>query len=118
MRYEEDIHQGYLVQWFKLRYSELEGLLYHIPNGQNVGMRAGARLKRSGLISGIPDLHLAYPTSLHPGLYIEMKSLKGRSSPQQKRIQGKLRDAGYRVEVCNSFNSAKAVIEDYLPQTL
>lgn len=114
MRYEEEIQQTRVVMWFQVTYPSLAGLFYHIPNGQNVGVRAGARLKRCGLVSGVPDLHLAVPTSKYPGLYIEMKSEKGRCSTTQKSLHEKLRLVGYRVEVCHDYLSAQAVITQYL----
>jgi len=114
MKYTEEAHQKYVVQYFNLKYPHLEGLLYHIPNGQNVGVRAGYRLKKAGLVSGLPDLHIAIPTNEHPGLYIEMKSEKGRCTLRQSKMQAILRSVGYRVEVCHSWIEARDVIDDYL----
>ena len=114
MRHQEDVQQRYVIHWFRLQYPDLQGLLYHIPNGQNVGPKVGARLKASGLVSGIPDLHLAVPTEDYPGLYIEMKTEKGRNTPTQRHMQQMLKDVGYCVEVCRSFDEARSVITEYL----
>ena len=114
MRRLEHLHQCATVKWFKWAYPDMDGLLYAIPNGGKRGIAEAKRLKAEGVVAGMPDLHLAYPTAQHPGLYIEMKTSIGTVSPRQKVIMSKLTEVGYRTQVCRSFDEAKAVIEGYL----
>lgn len=118
----EDIEQKKLVKWcYKHRreYPELQ-LLFAIPNGAYFGkdrfkaMRQMVRLKAGGLKKGVPDLFLPFPNSEFHGLFIEMKSLKGVASPEQKQWIEKLSKLGYRAEVCKGGQQALDVIMDYL----
>ena len=58
-------------------------LLYHIPNERKCTPQQGARLKRMGVKSGVPDLHLPVARGAYHGLYLEMKTEKGRVSANQ-----------------------------------
>jgi hypothetical protein len=97
---------------------ELE-LLHAVCNGAALlrGARTGKYLKDEGRKSGVPDICL--PARSHidyaPGLYIEMKTPKGRGpSPEQRWWIKRLKAQGYRVEVCRGAAEAIKVISDYL----
>ena len=82
-------------------------LLYHIPNHY----RPGERLM-PGTLAGIPDIHLAFPYSGYPGLYIELKVGKAKPRKSQVAVMEMLKDAGYMVEVCYSLDEVIATIMD------
>ena len=92
---------------------ELE-LIYAIPNGGKRGKAQAAKLKNEGLKAGMPDLHLPVARQGFHGCYIEMKSKTGTAEKHQRELHTKLRDHGNRVEVCQGFEAAKAVLLDYL----
>ncbi len=48
------------------------------------------------------------------GLYIELKSLTGYASREQRQFIANVRRHGYRAEVCRGWEQAWAVIRDYL----
>lgn len=112
MKHLESKLQTACVRWFRLQYPNY--LLFAIPNGGARDLITGVILKREGVIKGVPDLFLAHATFESYGLFIEMKSDKGKLSQSQIYIRSKLELAGYQVEVCNSFESFKQVIENYL----
>jgi hypothetical protein len=112
------------------------GLLFAIPNGAKLpytkssrGVRyspEAIRLKSEGLRPGVPDLFLPVPeygggddlpfgefVQWH-GLFIEMKSLGGTLTVEQKEMIEQLRTQGYRVEVCHGAEQAIAVLQEYL----
>lgn len=116
-------------------------LLHAIPNGDQRGdgtkkgaQIAGNRLKREGLREGVPDTSMPYPVFIYVegvrdpmgtryhGLYIEMKrpDLKRANDPlhgckpEQKDWIARLRNVGYRVEVCYTWEEARDVILSYL----
>ena len=45
---------------------------------------------------------------------IEMKTAKGRQSPDQKEWQAKVESKGYKYAVCHSLDEFINEIEDYL----
>ena len=72
-------------------------------------------MKAEGVVAGVPDVFLASPRQGFHGLYIEMKRRKGGSlESSQKDIIARLRQAGYRVEVCKGWLEAREVVENYL----
>jgi hypothetical protein len=106
------------IKWFRYQYPLYKNLLFHIPNGGSRHKLEAINLKRGGVIPGIPDLMLAVPRisgwDFYHGLFIEMKSAKGKlTSLQQERVK-ELKEEGYMVEIINNFNSFKLVIDNYL----
>jgi len=77
-------------------------------------MLEAKRLKSQGVVPGIPDLHLPIARGEYIGLWIEMKSPKGRLSVPQKQIIKSLRMNRNLVEVCYTAESAVSAIENYL----
>lgn len=112
MKHEEHNIQCAIVEWFRLQYREL--LIFAIPNGGRRNPREAKRLKREGVLPGVPDLFIPFKSLGYYGLFIEMKSEKGRLSKDQKDIQEKLKERGYRVVTCYSFDDAVKEIKYYI----
>ena len=109
-------HQTAVMNWANLslkRYPEL-ALLHHIPNGGSRNKAEAANLKRQGVKPGVPDLCLPVPRGQYHGLYIELKTEKGRTSTAQDWWIRELNAQGYFTEVCRGWESAVRVIEWYL----
>lgn len=98
--------------------------LLAVPNSGNISTGADfqdrkraeirmARLKAAGLRPGAPDLILAIPRQPDCALWIEMKALDGRVSPEQDDYHALLRGS-YRVAVCKGAGAAIETIKDYL----
>lgn len=97
------------------RYLDFLGLKYvHIVNEGLRSVQTGARLKKIGMQRGFPDLQILKPSGKYHGLFIEMKSLKGRPTSEQKQWIVELNSLGYYATVCRGFDEAKQVINDYL----
>jgi hypothetical protein len=113
----EENEQRWLFQWAAdavRRWPEL-ALMHAIPNGGKRDRVTAAKLKGEGVKPGIPDIFLPVPRGGFHGLYIELKRTKGgRPSEAQKDMIPRLREQGYRVEICKGFNAAADVIERYL----
>jgi hypothetical protein len=116
----ESQEQCLLVAWFRIQYPKYKLNLFSIPNGAVLSgdNRARAiqmnRLKAEGLVSGVSDLLLAIPASGYSGLFIEMKSIKGVASDDQKKFVEQMRNSGYRAEFCFGYEQAKGFIKNYL----
>lgn len=110
----EEQEQEALFQYAGLQKEPEWSLLFAIPNGGFRSKRTGARMKRTGLKAGIPDLMLPVVRGQYPGLWIEMKSEKGRVQHNQAEWHDKLRGEGYRVEVCRGCDQAVSTIKEYL----
>lgn len=112
----EEAEQCAVIDWaFRMqwRWPELANL-FHIPNGGWRYPSQAARFKMMGVRRGVPDLFLPVIKGGYHGLWIEMKSLTGKQSTDQKKWETFLMSEGYRIEVCFGAKAAIAVIEDYM----
>ncbi|WP_144654671.1 VRR-NUC domain-containing protein [Achromobacter dolens] len=112
----EDVIQAQVITWAKRQvkaYPEL-ARLFHVPNGGQRHAAVAAKLQGQGVKPGVPDLCLPVPRFGCHGLWIEMKTQEGRVSVHQKDWIAYLRKAGYRVEICRSFDEAREVLLGYL----
>ena len=88
-------------------------LLHSSLNGVKLSKIQAGKAKASGMLSGVPDLFLPVPRGSFFGLYIEMKSAKGRIMPSQSRYLKAVSDFGYNAVVCYSSSEAIEKIKEY-----
>lgn len=122
--HDEQVALFFWAELNKNKVPELE-LLLAIPNGAYYGghWSVANKMKEEGVKKGVPDVFLPVPMTylnegqvvgMKAGLWIEMKAGKNKTSPDQDWWIGKLRDMGYRVEVCYSAEDAIKIIKEYL----
>jgi len=112
----EDVEQANLIRWCKqaeIIYPEL-ARIFHIPNGGLRNRIVAAKLVGQGVKAGVLDLFLPVPIYGWHGLWIEMKSLTGRPSAEQKDWARFLAGQGYAVAVCHGADVARDVIVAYM----
>ena len=119
---DESTLQSVCVKWFRTKYKYLEDLIFSIPNGARIGGKIGKKgfpvlasiLKAEGMTEGIPDLMLALPLGGYAGLFIEMKTIAGSVSPEQRAKGKRLASVGYAVAKCETQNEFEKAVESYL----
>lgn len=105
---EEESEQIAFINWFRMQYAGT--LIYHIPNGGKRGIQEGAKFKKMGVVSGVPDLHIP-----RWNCWIEMKREKGGSlSDNQKKIIGYLESIGHTVIVARGCVEAIEKIKGFV----
>lgn len=112
----EDSEQETVIKWARIcsiRWPEL-GLLHHIPNGGSRHAKEAVKLKRMGVLAGVPDLHLPVANAGFYTLYIEMKYEGGRLSQSQKDFLKKAAHWQNFCAVCYSAADAIELIENYI----
>jgi hypothetical protein len=132
----EEQHQVAFVAWFRTQYPQYSKLLTLGSFGENIGQRRMARLKQMGLTPGYPDILICLPKAresitydkgekgikeychhtftMTAGLYIEMKTKKGKVSALQAEIHKLLAAHSYTVGIAYDWEEAKAIVIDYL----
>lgn len=114
MNYIETKHQIALVDWARKK-KQIADLLYHPANGGKRNKREAAKLKRMGVLAGVPDLFLSFPAKSLHGLYLELKREDGgRLYKSQREFIARVRDVGYGAEVIRSVDEGIEILEWYL----
>lgn len=118
---DEHWHQVRLFQWAAYNEDLVPelALLHAMPLGGQRPISVAKKMKAEGAKKGMPDIFL--PVPMHygefttiPGLYIELKTEKGRVSKYQQWWIEQLRLQGFKVEVCRGWEAARDMICDYL----
>ena len=104
--------QVMLFKWFKLQYPKL--IMFAIPNAAKRSFAQANYMKAEGLIAGVSDIFLMCPKGGWHGLFIELKSEKGKLQPNQVEFMGRATLLGYMSVVCYGFEEAKDLITEYL----
>lgn len=109
--------QSAFIAWTRLAQSKYPTLrlAFSVPNGAWTRNYATAvKLRKEGLRAGVPDWMLPYGNANHHGLAIEFKRPGAKPTKQQLEYHGLLRLEYWRVEVCDDWEKAKEIVEDYL----
>jgi hypothetical protein len=113
-----------LFQWaqtVRWRGRPISEYLIHVPNGAYLGADAKTRaitmgkLKAMGVQPGVYDYLIPVPLLACPGLWVEMKRLRGGGvSDDQKAFKRRMIEMGWRCEVAKGWVVASRIIEDHL----
>lgn len=122
MALTESKEQQAVVQWWRIQHPKFARSLIASANGavlagdQIQRARQMARLKAMGLVVGASDLFLAIPMGPYAGLWLEMKSMTGTASEEQKTFHADMKANGYQVAVARGATEAIQIISDYMKQ--
>lgn len=111
--------RNYIEQQWQMAFSEWlhwRGIKHHAsPNGEKRSPKSGAKLRALGLWAGFPDVFVPTMRGGYGALFIECKAEKtGKLQKNQLECHCYLREQGYKVEVCYSFEQAKQTVLLYL----
>lgn len=109
MQRPEQLVQQAIVRFIQLQYRE--AVLFHIPNGSNVGASVGGIYKSMGLKAGAPDLCILWK----PGKcgFIEVKSATGTLTTHQKSFARRCDDLGIPWACVRSIEEAQVVLKEW-----
>ena len=116
MKNEEHNLQVACINWVRMQYPGV--FIFAIPNGGARDVVTGALMKAEGVVAGVPDLFLAEAHGKWHGLFIEMKTTKGKLSDRQRAVIEVLRGKGYLTAVCRSFEDFRQVCTEYINNKL
>ena len=67
-----------------------------------------------GLLAGVADVCVPYPTNLHHALFLEFKSPTGKQSEKQKKFEIFCIKYNYEYKITRSTNDAINVLTTYI----
>jgi len=85
----------------------------HFGNERRCSPQHGAILKRMGVVSGASDLFFPRSNGKHHGLFIELKTLKGKLSPSQIKFLENMNQENYFALVCRGAEEAITFIKTF-----
>ena len=107
-----------VIDWIRLQHNWLLAHTIYIMNERKSSIHVGALHNRMGRLRGASDLFLAWPTSDYYGLFIELKSLSGKPTIEQKAFIKRMSLVGYYSCICYGAEEAIEVIKAYLANKL
>ena len=102
-----------LWQWYQWQFPKFKARYLRLEVGGQRTKISQAILKAEGNKAGTPDIFIALPSTLHSGLWLEVKVEKGKMTEKQKDFAVEMfRDyyctTGYGIKQC------KSVITSYM----
>ena len=86
-----------------------DAMVFHVPNGGLRSKAEAGKLERMGVVAGIPDILVWTRGGLT--LAFEVKTSRGRLSPDQRAMHEWMRSAGFRVAVVRSINETREALK-------
>jgi hypothetical protein len=72
------------------------------------------KAKLTGYVRGFPDLQITEARKGFHGLFIELKTNKGRATKVQQEWIKDLNDRGYKAIICKGIDETMETINEYL----
>tara|TARA_R100000654_G_scaffold54554_2_gene80764 strand:+ start:1110 stop:1472 length:363 start_codon:yes stop_codon:yes gene_type:complete len=112
-RLQSEIIKYLQLQYPKARYCASMGGQYQPYKSQQ------NRMKRTGYVKGFPDLQITEARDGYFGLFLEIKTIKGRATIEQKRWIVDLLQRGYQAKIVKGLPQALDEIDKYMtkPET-
>ena len=115
-RHTESNDQIAAMDWLRAQHPHIAEHTMHIGNERKASYFAGFIMKKMGVLKGASDLFMAWPNQGFHGLFIEVKSKIGKPTPEQKAFIQRMRDAGYKAEICYGAEEVINTMQEYLIQ--
>ena len=110
-RLQSEVIKYIQLQYPKARYCASLG-------GIRTSMTQAIMAKRTGYVKGFPDLFIYESRTVdgitYHGLALEIKTLKGRATKEQKEWIEALNERGYKAEVVKGLPAILDLIDNYL----
>ena len=114
-RLQSEVVKYIQLQYPKVKYCASLGGQYQPFQSQR------NRARKTGYVKGFPDLFIYESRTVdgitYHGLALEIKTIKGRATKEQKEWIEALNERGYKAEVVKGLPSILDLIDSYLNET-
>jgi len=104
-----------VIRRLALHDSRLQGA-FAIPNGFLDTKAKRIRASREGILSGVPDVFIPWPSGGHHGLFLEFKKADGRVTKAQESFLNLVASRGYKAKVVYGLRDALETLKAYLAE--
>jgi hypothetical protein len=87
---------------------------FAVPNGFLDSKSKRIRAWKEGVVSGISDVFIPFPSKGHHGLFLEFKAPGGRVSLAQEEFLAYAHSTGYKAQVVYSYQEGLKALMEYL----
>ena len=113
---EHQIQTRFVQLLDRLNATQEAGILYCATmGGVKLTIGQARKCKAAGYRKGIPDLLIYTPSGDKIGLALELKTLTGRPSPEQKEWVKTLTDFGWSASIVKGYDAAVEALFEYFP---
>ncbi len=112
--HNESNEQIAAMDWLRAQHPKIALHTLHIGNERKATYYAGYIMKRMGVLRGASDIFMAWPSGGFHGLFVEVKSKRGRPSPDQLAFIERMRSVGYKAEVCYGAEEVINTMQQYI----
>ena len=109
-RDEENI-QIAIVKYLKFKYSR--ALFTNTLGGIRTSFKQAVKAKQTGYLKGVSDLLILEPNKKYFGLFLEIKTDKGKLSPTQREFITKASKRNYKAIAGYGLNNCIDIIDRY-----
>lgn len=106
----EDNIQAEIYKWyhntFCTKLNDTPHLIFSVPNGGYRNKLEAIKMKATGLVAGVSDMIIIQPSRI---LFVEIKTLTGTQSKEQKEFQSKVELLGFEYYLCRSLEEFKTI---------
>jgi hypothetical protein len=106
---EESVH-GAVVELLRLK-AHRDLIYFHPANGGERRLSVALRLKRMGVVAGVPDLAFVLPDGR--AAFLEVKTRTGRMSPEQMMFAARCKAVGTPFAIARSVDEAERVLASW-----
>lgn len=108
----EQKQQELVITYLKLKHKNVR--FCASAGGIRTSITQARKMKRAGYVKGMPDLQIMEARKGKHGLFIELKTEKGRLTKEQKNWLIDLNERNYLAKCCKGASEAMDLIDWYL----
>lgn len=109
---KEQKTQEAVITYLQLKYKQIRYCAS--AGGVRTSITQARKMKAAGYVKGMPDLQIMEARHTYHGLFIELKTLKGRLTKEQEIWLKDLNERGYLAKCCKGLEEALDLIDWYL----
>ena len=111
---EQQLQESF-VKYISLKYP---GTRYCASlGGIRTTIKQAIKARDGGYVKGFPDVQILTARGGFFGLFIELKTTKGRATKHQKEWIKDLQKEGYCAEICKGIDQAMDCLDQYMKQS-
>ena len=108
----EDRLQSEVIKYIRYQYPKIR--FCASSGGVYTGISQARKMVRNGYVKGFPDLFIYEARNGYHGLALEIKTIKGRATKEQKDWIEALNERGYKAVIVKGLPDILNLIDSYM----